>query len=153
MLGLGFLQGDYQPVLKTKWEAAKGSPLWMRKCVGFWGQRRVKLMLLCLTSCLILKILCILYEHYFNILGSKKLPRILVRCSSPDRTNNFNVFYEETNYKLICQACQKHEVKGRGVGQVPLTREHIQTVIDFLRTVLAEKRQEDLDEAWGFEEE
>ena len=72
---------------------------------------------------------------------------------SPDRGDNINIFYEETNYKLICQACQKHEVRGRGVGKVPLTREHIQTAIVFLQTVLAEKRQEDLDANWGFEEE
>jgi hypothetical protein len=72
---------------------------------------------------------------------------------SPDRVDNNNIFYEETNYKLICQACQKYEVKGRGVGNVPLTREHIETAIVFLQTVLAEKRQEDLDANWGFEEE
>ena len=72
---------------------------------------------------------------------------------SPDRTDNNNIFYEETNYKLICQACQKVEVRGRGVGKVSLTREHIQAAIVFLRTVLAEKIQEDLDAIWGFEEE
>ena len=72
---------------------------------------------------------------------------------SPDRVDNINIFYEETNYKLICLACQKYEVKGRGVGKVPLTREHIQTVIVFLNTVLAEKKQRDLDANWGFDEE
>ena len=72
---------------------------------------------------------------------------------TPDRTDNDNIFYEGTNYTLICQACQKHEVRGRGVGQVPLTREHIQAAIVFLRTVLAEIIQEDLDVIWGSEEE